>query len=207
MTEVNDRLLELEKENKELKSILLFFNSSYFSTVQKNNQLKKEHKVLKSFVSRYKNKSEKDNLTNLYEKTTFESLVKDYDTESNESYLVILDIDDFKKINDTQGHFVGDEMLITLANIINKSFRNDDIKSRFGGDEFALLLKNTNYTNASKLLERLKNNIFKDSSLPFTISIGFTKYNPKLSYNKNFSNADAALYEAKRNNKDSIYFK
>lgn len=207
MTEVNKRLLELEKENKELKSILLFFNSSYFSTVQKNNQLKKEHKVLKSFVSRYKNKSEKDNLTNLYEKTTFESLVKDYDTESNESYLVILDIDDFKKINDTQGHFVGDEMLITLANIINKSFRNDDIKSRFGGDEFALLLKNTNYTNASKLLERLKNNIFKDSSLPFTISIGFTKYNPKLSYNKNFSNADAALYEAKRNNKDSIYFK
>src|SRR5574344_755670 len=195
MSEVNNRLLELEKENKELKSLLLFFNGSYFSTIQKNKELKKEHKILKSSMSKYKNKSEKDSLTGLYQKKTFESLVKEHD-KSIESYLVVLDIDDFKKINDTEGHLVGDEMLITLANIINKSFRDDDLKSRFGGDEFALFLKKTNYTNALKLLERLKHNILIESSLPFTISIGFTKYDSKLNYNKNFNNADEALYQA-----------
>lgn len=207
MSEVNDRLFELEKENKQLKSMLLFFSNTYCSTIKQNNKLKKEHKALKSYISEYKSKSEKDKLTGLYEKITFKSLVKEYDTENNESYLVVLDIDDFKKVNDTEGHLVGDQMLVTLANIISKSFRNDDLKSRFGGDEFALLLKNTNYTGALKLLERLKNNILVESSLPFTISIGFTKYDSKLSYHKNFANADSALYEVKRNNKNAIYFK
>ncbi len=122
--------------------------------------------------------------------------------------LVLIDIDDFKVINDTFGHLSGDAVLMRLSNIFVNKFRKTDLVIRWGGEEFAILLVDTSEEVAEKLIVELQNEIREDSELieiidkPLTISLGIGELSTKESLDALITKVDEALYEAKETGKD-----
>jgi len=127
-----------------------------------------------------------------------------------ELHLLILDIDDFKVINDTYGHIAGDKILIFVANILKKTLRDGDKIFRYGGEEFILILNRIDmlYCNkvASRILELISKNtlIYKGKSLNVTVSIGTTILVEGDTSESLINRADNALYKAKDDGKNRI---
>lgn len=126
--------------------------------------------------------------------------------------MILLDIDYFKKINDTYGHPVGDSILVQLTDLIRSQIRKGDILSRYGGEEFAVLLKNTELEDGVHIAEKIRNSIehheFTTSSnepLRVTISAGVVEYaNDYSSFGEMVHDVDTALYEAKNSGRNCI---
>ncbi len=121
--------------------------------------------------------------------------------------ILIIDIDHFKKINDSYGHMKGDELLIRLAKLVQQQIRKSDIAARFGGEEFIILLPETTIQKSKRLLTRLKNSIHKDQFLKkykLTISGGVTQFKKKDTKKSFKSRADKALYQAKKTGRDKF---
>jgi diguanylate cyclase (GGDEF)-like protein len=137
--------------------------------------------------------------------TFFFNVAKRY---SRSFSLALIDLDDFKSINDKNGHLGGDFILCEFARLAKLIFRNSDIVTRYGGDEFAVIMPDTNFDQASRALERLKvsianeSHIFKTTggSIPFSVSTGIAEYQVKDFSDKSqlFELADKRLYEAKK---------
>lgn len=122
--------------------------------------------------------------------------------------LIILDIDNFKKINDTYGHPRGDEVLKQLAQILEESVRSLDICCRYGGEEFTIILPDTTLEEAKKLAERIREKIEKEIKIEeksVTVSLGVAAFNKKCQeLEAIIENADKALYRAKREGKNKV---
>lgn len=117
--------------------------------------------------------------------------------------LLMLDIDDFKKYNDTYGHQAGDTVLKNLAGLINHSIRSTDMAFRYGGEEFVIYLPQTQKQNALMIADRLLNLI--RLHLPSTVSIGVSSFPVDADDPDGLiSKADKALYEAKEAGKDRV---
>lgn len=127
-----------------------------------------------------------------------------YDTPFS---VLIIDIDNFKRINDTCGHEVGDEVLRKLASIIRENLRSTDIPARWGGEEFLVLLNNTELQNAVITAERIRIEVegYEGQELPpFTISVGVAQYEKGEDLKDLISRADTALYRAKSQGKNRV---
>jgi len=117
--------------------------------------------------------------------------------------LLMFDIDYFKKINDTYGHLVGDFVLRTVTTIIKKNIREVDLLGRYGGDEFLIILPETNIDKAEEIAQRIHKSIethsFKTNklNLKLTLSIGLAAYKKDYTVDKFIETVDTALYEAK----------
>jgi diguanylate cyclase (GGDEF)-like protein len=159
-----------------------------------------------------------DYLTNISNRRHFFEIGTKYfhitQRENNDLTIIAIDIDFFKKINDTYGHNIGDEILKFITNIINKDIRKSDIFARTGGEEFSILLNNTDekkaYIFAEKIRKDIENSIYKNKDLEIkvTISLGISQLrqnDEKL--DSIIVRADKALYQAKRanRNKSIIY--
>ncbi len=121
--------------------------------------------------------------------------------------LIIVDLDYFKRINDTYGHMTGDAILKKLGKILKDSTRKYDIVSRFGGEEFIVLFPNTNLQRARKVSERLRRNVENDkemSKYKVTMSGGISTYHKNDSIARMKQRADKALYRAKHNGRNRI---
>ena len=125
--------------------------------------------------------------------------------------LFMIDLDNFKSVNDTFGHFEGDHVLTILASKLKSAFRSDDIVGRLGGDEFVVLMKNTPMYDAvrkkaAELLSALEYMTSADElSVTVTASIGISSYNGgDKTFETLYKQADEALYQAKLNGKKSI---
>ncbi len=126
--------------------------------------------------------------------------------------IIMADIDDFKKLNDTYGHLAGDMVLINVARVIKESVRQIDVASRYGGEEFAIILPSTEIHEALIVAERVREciestSVVHDSTeLKVTISIGVTQYDPARDKSKTslIERADKALYLSKRNGKNMV---
>jgi diguanylate cyclase (GGDEF)-like protein len=168
---------------------------------------------------------ETDTLTGLsnrktFDKHLFELLGKasaDPQTGTHESrrrgadgkphWLAVCDIDHFKRVNDTFGHLIGDEVLIMLAQVMRQSFRFDDQLFRFGGEEFVALLQPMSEQDANATLERFRSNVEKQSFSrvgKITASIGFSALQAQDTPTDVIDRADEALYFAKRNNRNQV---
>ena len=130
---------------------------------------------------------------------------------------IMTDIDFFKSVNDTYGHAVGDCVLKTVAKTIKKELREYDIPSRYGGEEFTILLPNTSLEEATLVAERLRSQIEKKkiniedyrvdnvSSISVTISIGVSQFNNKMKEPEElYRSADSALYRAKESGRNRV---
>ncbi|WED23420.1 GGDEF domain-containing protein [Vibrio sp. JC009] len=125
--------------------------------------------------------------------------------------LAVIDIDHFKKINDSYGHQAGDAVLRYFGEICTKELRSTDIIGRIGGEEFAVLLLHTDTQQASDIMERFRENIsqksvqFKDKEIPFTISIGISSISTQATdLELAYSCADIALYQAKQDGRNQL---
>jgi len=158
----------------------------------------------------------RDGLTGLYNHRYFhEQLSKDFlRARRYHEFLscVLLDIDHFKKFNDTYGHQTGDVLLSTLGHVIEDSIRDSDLAARYGGEEFALVLYHTDGPGAFHVAERLRQMVEshevrdKDSVLHVTISIGVSTFpSEKIRDSKELIEcADKALYKAKENGRNRV---
>ncbi|MGD6731114.1 MAG: GGDEF domain-containing protein [Pleomorphochaeta sp.] len=129
-------------------------------------------------------------------------------------YLAILDLDNFKKLNDIYGHIIGDEVLIEVAKIIKHHINEDDIACRFGGDEFVIGFINSDEKSVVRALELIKDDIYYYASqftqANMSVSVGLTfgvgiGAGGKNTYKQMMLNADKALYHVKKNGKNSIH--
>jgi diguanylate cyclase (GGDEF)-like protein len=125
--------------------------------------------------------------------------------------MIMFDIDFFKEVNDTYGHVVGDQVLRGVADIIRKRVRTSDMVSRYGGEEFVVLLTNTDRENARKVAEEIRENMEKISfktkegeKIKITLSGGVTDYRKGEEMDDFFIRLDQNLYHAKRNGRNRI---
>jgi len=122
--------------------------------------------------------------------------------------LVVWDVDDFKKINDTYGHNAGDKVLVTIATLLNDQIRETDFMARFGGEEFVLLLPETNLENAVPVIEKLRESVADcqfhhgDAAVTITVSAGVTMFKQGDTIESAFERADKFLYKAKSSGKN-----
>ncbi|MFL6229888.1 MAG: diguanylate cyclase [Pyrinomonadaceae bacterium] len=122
--------------------------------------------------------------------------------------LLLLDIDLFKRVNDTYGHDTGDDVLRRLANTLQAGTRGIDTAARIGGEEFAVILTETDFDHALEVAERLRVSV-AETQLPVaghvTVSIGLAEFNPQSREARELvAAADAALYEAKRQGRNRV---
>ncbi|WP_426332724.1 sensor domain-containing diguanylate cyclase [Paenibacillus silvae] len=162
-----------------------------------------------AFMEIFKNKTNQlvidartDVLTGLNNRRTFEEVIQQWIQDETPFAMIVLDIDHFKIINDTFGHSVGDEVLKKIAQLIQSSVRPEDICSRFGGEEFVILLNDSNSMMAYLIAEYIRISV-KESVLVtnhlVTISAGITEFPlHSLSATVLFQLADNALYQAKQ---------
>lgn len=145
----------------------------------------------------------RDKLTGAYNRHKWDEQIKDELALANRGHhfsLILLDVDHFKKINDTYGHDVGDNVLKLLVNALRKRLRETDVLFRVGGEEFAVLVRDTNLEDAGMLAEQLRKKVgaLNEGNLPpFTISLGVTDYQDFDDQNSIVKRADVLLYEAK----------
>ena len=123
----------------------------------------------------------------------------------------MLDIDDFKNINDTYGHYAGDKVLKIVAKKCKESLRETDLIGRYGGEEFAILLPHTEKQEAAIVVERLRKSIadcripYGDRIISITVSIGLAVMDERMqTLDQLMIKADEALYIAKSNGKNCI---
>jgi len=165
------------------------------------------------FKNRLVEDSETDFLTKLPNRSfihwKYEELVK----SNKHISIVIADIDNFKKINDTYGHVVGDEVLRVIAKQFSNKLRQNDISCRWGGEEFVMLLPNTSVKHALEITERIRKNIeetpfsISSSNITFKTTVSFGIYESPLtgsSLEQLIKNADSALYRAKDNGRNRV---
>lgn len=152
-----------------------------------------------------------DELTGLYNRRMLFELGEKYIKlahDNNEPFsLAILDIDFFKKVNDTHGHVIGDEILKGFSTILNHSSRDEDIVTRYGGEEFVIIMKSTNNEKAmqesEKLLEEIRSNVIHGISITASAGVASTQDKP-LKLGDLLSLADSALYKAKNNGRNRV---
>ena len=152
-----------------------------------------------------------DEKTGLYNnkffETIFEMEVEKAKRGQEKLSMIMTDIDFFKKINDTYGHMKADEFLKKLAEVMQKQVRGSDIVARFGGEEFIILLPETNLEKAKKFAARLKKAIHEDKVLSkyhVNVSGGITQYKNKEDKKKFKERVDKALYQAKETGRDKF---
>lgn len=123
--------------------------------------------------------------------------------------IAVLDIDNYKQINDTKGHLVGDDVLRQVATVMKQSIRDTDLVGRYGGDEFLIVFADTDLTNAAKICDRIRQKleatVFK-SGVRLSVSGGVSQYNNQ-SMKEFIQQADKLLYVAKRQGKNQIVSK
>jgi len=126
---------------------------------------------------------------------------------------MVIDVDKFKTVNDNFGHSVGDQVLRNLGQTLKKHIRSSDYVARYGGEEFVIILPSTDLNKTIKLAKKIKeviNNLKfelrkKSKTLKITCSFGIASFSEKASNTIDvFNAADQALYQAKKNGRDTI---
>lgn len=156
-----------------------------------------------------------DSLTGLYNRRYFdlfmEKTIPLSQRINSPLILIMLDIDYFKKINDNYGHLCGDEALKYISEIIRRNVRNSDAYVRYGGEEFAIILPNTNLDEGQSLAERIRKAVeqsdftYNNEHISLSISMGLSLYNRDSDSVEGFiRKADKALYRAKENGRNQV---
>jgi len=203
--------------------------------VDSNEDLTGQMKLISGFSKVYQNymiifnESERDKLTGLFNRRTFEKKLskllksqqynnqlydaanmqdrRQYDRDAT-AWLIITDIDNFKRVNDTYGHVFGDEVILTISQIMKSCFRHSDLLFRVGGEEFVILLEPVRQKTAEKLIDKFRRAIseHKFSQIDtITVSAGYTSISEKDYPPTVLENADKALYFAKEHGRNCSY--
>ncbi len=171
---------------------------------EKTKSLQEAYKELETII-------DTDNVSGLFSRYYFEKSInaewERFNRFSRSYSLVMMDIDQFKHINDTYGHIVGDEVLLIIGKVIQQQLRPSDVAARWGGDEFILLLPETSSDGALRVAQRINNQLARQdwpTKKPIVVSFGISSINPGELPEDVFQRTDSALYQAKHNKWDKI---
>jgi diguanylate cyclase len=177
-----------------------------------------KHRIATETLSKKLEESEAralvDALTNVLNRNAYNlkigELVHEYKRYKEEWALLVLDIDHFKKFNDTYGHKTGDKVLKSVAATVSNSIRVSDHIFRYGGEEFVVILSRINKETTQNLSEKIRREVERDyfvdgdNNLKVTMSIGAAIITPEDTEASLFERADKALYQAKQNGRNQI---
>lgn len=227
-----DTFMKIENENKDYNqefrivtpnNSIVWFEIISTDLKDENGKVKKILGLLRNIDS-YKKRIEKaqsearrDSLTGLYNRLYFENSSIEAIFNSKNGAMFIIDIDDFKNVNDSRGHLVGDKVLKSVSNVLKNIFKEKDIIARIGGDEFAVLLNgNIDLAVIEKKAQGIINAVLKLSKEDFekkkiSVSIGVCMFD-KLSFKKSgveifnllYKKADKAMYNSKNKGKSTF---
>ncbi|SBV95429.1 putative Diguanylate cyclase [uncultured delta proteobacterium] len=215
ITQKDTALMALAKNLGETQLIVIrLLQEDYIDRVgilRKAREQLLENRQLSQNLAMFKEKSRIDGLTSIFNRATFMELLHDEIKRSQileyPLILLILDIDDFKKVNDTYGHLVGDKVLQGMGATLKASLRRNDIVARYGGEEFAVLIPHEAMDRALQIAEKVRKNVAAmviPDAPPITVSIGCTAYSPGEASESFFKRADEALYLAKTTGKNKV---
>lgn len=170
-------------------------------------------RIINSLYSR----SITDSLTQLFDRSYFDQRLTE-EIERVRRYktpvaVLMMDIDDFKKYNDAHGHQAGDKLLREISDVIRHSIRRIDLSSRYGGEEFAVMLPVTPVSGAQIAAERIRDRVeelSREQGKNVTISIGIVSYEgepSEITKDELINVADQAMYEAKNAGKNCVRFR
>ena len=203
-----------------LFTILTLIIYRYFIIKKVNNKLIEQSKELSNIQKELRLSTFTDYMTKLYNRRYFSEIsihILDLAKRDKTNLSVIMiDIDYFKKVNDTYGHKFGDTVLINLSNILQNLTRKSDIVCRWGGEEFMIILPKTDeegtFNIAEKIRLEVENLILKyedNSDVRFTISIGMSQVDIQndMDIEASINRADEALYKAKESGRNKVCIK
>ena len=200
LVHIVNQLDEIREQNDSLK----------FKLKESRKQIEELRKELKETEE----KASIDFLTKVANRASFDralsDMMKDFNEKSYPFALLMIDIDDFKKINDTYGHRAGDKVLRDLAKEIRSLLRARDVVARYGGEEFAVILPGSSFGQAIRIAERIRKSVEKmmiihdDKTIPVTVSIGVAAARKGIDETLLIEMADKALYLAKRSGKNQV---
>ncbi len=203
---------ELQKLNLSYENLIIELKRAKQNAEELARQLMEANRKLQELAFR-------DGLTGLYNHRFFQETL-DKELKRVERYrhplaVLMIDIDHFKRINDTYGHPKGDVVLKEIGRLIMDNVRSTDIPARYGGEEFSIILPETTYSGAFKLAERLRKRVeelsfnFRSEAVNVTVSIGGASLSGRCMIKKNIllETADRALYESKSKgrNRTTLY--
>ncbi len=215
-----DKILTTKKGTKILVSFgidISLQKEAQSQLINTHVQLSLQKKSLEETRNALKKQASRDYLTNLYNRRYFQQISQDLINiarrEGGTLSIIILDIDKFKMVNDTYGHNAGDQVLKQLASILTDHTRDSDIVARLGGEEFALLLLNSDRNGAAILAEKLRKTvedhtvtIDSKTAISFTISLGVSSADVKsdTTIDSALNDSDTALYKAKNSGRNKV---
>lgn len=199
------------------KSLLKYNNNEVIGILGISRDMTNEYKYKKQLeenIEQQKQLSALDPLTEIYNRRSFfeisEKLLKISNRNHSPLTLMMIDIDLFKRVNDRYGHLVGDDILKYVTSTIQSRLRKSDIFGRYGGEEFLVLLPNTDLQGGLELAEEIRS-LFSNTpyideklSLRITVSIGVTQHTDETLMRQFIEKSDSALYAAKRNGRNRI---
>jgi len=173
-------------------------------------------RVYQNFV-RLMQDSEQDTLTGLHNRRKLERQLtallasrlggRRRADDEGDVYVAVLDLDKFKRVNDTYGHLIGDEVLLTFANLLRLSLRDHDFCYRYGGEEFIVILQKVDDAQAAMVFDRLRTRI-EAHAFPqvgqVTVSVGYTRIDKQGLPTQIIEEADKALYYAKEHGRNQV---
>jgi diguanylate cyclase (GGDEF)-like protein len=172
------------------------------------------HRVIRRFQLRIETQAMLDSLTGLPNRRGFDQQALSAIAEARRDHkalsAMLLDLDHFKRLNDTFGHLAGDEVLTGFADDVRRCLRDSDIICRWGGEEFIILLKDTNSSGARRVAEKIRllaeqhTYVFTGSALQVTVSLGLTELHPDDTLQTLIARADQALYSAKQSGRNRV---
>lgn len=214
--QITEKHAELIEETSSADLIDFGKISEKFSDIQThlNDEVVRANEVIKGLVDQVKNleiRTTLDPLTKTFNRHALQEHLKAILTQEHlnfDIFALMLDVDNFKNINDQFGHIAGDKVLIFIAKLFKKALRDGDRVYRFGGEEFIILLNRTDVEGARLVGERLlslcRHNkpLFQNKQITVTLSIGLTKIKEGDTIDTIIERSDKALYRAKNNGKD-----
>lgn len=206
VVEKNLQIAQIQRENQSLRQAI----------ERANDQLKEKNAQLEESLVRLQQMAATDPLTALYNRRHFSRVLEQMFAETQryatDLACVMIDLDDYKQLNDRFGHQVGDQLLILAGKVISANMRRMDVAARYGGDEFVLLIpragKNDAAVVAQRICEEFKHAtaaVLKDyGGVSMSVGIASLALNKASNADQLVAQADAALYRAKQTGRDRI---
>jgi len=194
-----------------ITGILMMMGLGYMINGRLIHNLNHQARDRENLLYKTKAIAELDGLTGLFNRMKIEEILVNEINNRQEDIcslsVLLIDIDDFKTINDTLGHNVGDKVLKKFSNLLQENVRSTDYPGRWGGDEFIVILPNVTIDNAMVIAEKIRMAVLNETivdDIKFTVSIGLATFSGDNTSEEFITSVDKALYQSKKEGKNRV---